>query len=308
MGVHPIAAACFSLGVLAGCSSSGRDATVKAAPLLSATFPAAPRIVAIGDLHGDLAATRRALQLAGAIDAADHWVGTRLVVVQTGDELDRGDDEREIQLLLERLSQEASQNGGRLVLLNGNHELMNVAHDFRYVTPKGFEAFASFASGAHARAVGPGAANGRADAFAPGGPIARTLAQRPVVAAVGDTLFVHGGVLLEHVRYGLERINREVSAFMTGQALLPEALASPSSPVWTRVYSEGTPNAATCARLAEVLDELHMRRMVVGHTVQKEINSACDGRVWRIDVGMSRFYGGPTQVLEIQGSALRVLR
>ena len=47
----------------AGCS---RDAGP--AGDIATRFPAARRIVAIGDLHGDLDATRRALRLAGAID------------------------------------------------------------------------------------------------------------------------------------------------------------------------------------------------------------------------------------------------
>ncbi len=49
--------------------------------------------------------------------------------------------------------------------------------------------------------------------------------------------------------------------------------------------------------------------MVVGHTVQKDgVTSACGQHVWRVDVGMSRAYGGPIQVLEIEGSHVRPLR
>ena len=42
-------------------------------------------------------------------------------------------------------------------------------------------------------------------------------------------------------------------------------------------------------------------RMVVGHTIQEAgINSACDDRVFRIDVGLSKGCGnGEPQVLEI---------
>src|SRR5688500_6932282 len=70
--------------------------------LASLRFAPAARVIAIGDLHGDLAATRRALRLAGAIDEHDRWIGGDLVVVQTGDQLDRGDDEQAIVDLLGR--------------------------------------------------------------------------------------------------------------------------------------------------------------------------------------------------------------
>ncbi|HWN69378.1 MAG TPA: metallophosphoesterase, partial [Haliangium sp.] len=111
------------------------------APLPS-RFPAAPRIVAIGDLHGDLAAARRALTLAGAIDASERWIGKDLVVVQTGDVLDRGDDEQAILDLFERLERDAASAGGSFTWLLGNHELMNAAGDFRYATAAGLRDFA----------------------------------------------------------------------------------------------------------------------------------------------------------------------
>src|SRR5690606_26650725 len=85
-----------------------------------ATSGEATRVVAIGDLHGDLSATRAALRLAGAIDERDRWVGGRLVVVQTGDQLDRGDDEPEILALFERLAVEAEAAGGAVHSLLGN--------------------------------------------------------------------------------------------------------------------------------------------------------------------------------------------
>src|SRR5688572_16450107 len=59
-------------------------------------FSAPGRIVAVGDLHGDLQSTRQALRLARAIDEKDHWIGGDLTLVQCGDQLDRGDQEREI--------------------------------------------------------------------------------------------------------------------------------------------------------------------------------------------------------------------
>lgn len=293
------------------------DASTASAPGPATRYPAAARIVAIGDVHGDLAATRAALRLAGAIDADDHWIGGDLVVVQTGDQLDRGDDEQAIVDLFERLATEAEAAGGAVHALNGNHEFMNVVGDLRYVTPGGF---ADFADVADLRlddprlAEVPQAMRPRYAAFAPGGPYARVLSRRNTVVIVGDTVFVHGGVLPRHVPDGvrsLERLNADARAWLkdgkTGADTIAQAVMAPDGVVWTRAYSDGE-DAAACEQLQQALAKLGAARMVVGHTVQSEgITSACDDRVWRIDVGMAAHYGGRPAVLSIEGASVRAL-
>ncbi|MET0343078.1 MAG: shewanella-like protein phosphatase [Polyangiales bacterium] len=263
--------------------------------LLSArlTRPAAAAVIAIGDLHGDLTATRSALRLAGAIDDADRWVGGKLVVVQTGDVLDRGDEDRAVLDLLDRLRDEAKRAGGELISLAGNHEVMNVMGDFRYITQGGFDAF--------------GGPEARLDAFKPGGPYALRIAERSIYVRVGDTLFVHGGVLDKHVEYGLDRIQDELRAWMRGERPEPPLmLMTEDGPIWTRLYSDPT-LPSDCEQLSRVLAKLDAKRMVVGHTPQQAgITSACEGKVWRIDTGMSRFYGGKVEVLELRGGDARV--
>ncbi len=273
--------------------------------------PAPERLVAIGDLHGDLDHARRALRLAGAIDEQDRWIGGHLVVVQTGDEIDRGDDDRAILDLTESLKKQAAAAGGELVALVGNHEVMNASLDFRYVTPGGFAAFDRFPAAEGAMALGPipAQARGRAAAFEPGGSYARLVAGRPVVVKVGDALFVHGGVLPKHVAYGLDRMNDELDAWLAGRRLEPPSiLVAEDGPVWTRAYSSEDA-APDCESLATALAELGATRMIVGHTVQHGgVNSACDGKVWRIDVGLARSFGGPIEALEIRGDTFSVQR
>jgi hypothetical protein len=267
--------------------------------------------VAVGDLHGDLDHARRALRLAGAIDANDVWVGGPLVVVQTGDEIDRGQDDRAVLDFVERWRAQAKDAHGEFIALLGNHELMNAAFDFRYVTPAGFAAFATFAppdAGTLSSSLERGQL-GRAAAFAPGAPYAALLATRPLVVKVGETVFVHGGILPEHVRYGLDRMNDEVDAWLRGERSTPPDIAvAQDGPVWTREYSSGSANGA-CSELDRVLSELGAKRMVVGHTVQASgITSACGGHVWRIDVGLSRVYGGPIEALQIENDRVSELR
>jgi hypothetical protein len=261
-------------------------------------LPAPKRLVAIGDLHGDLGGTRAALRAAGAIDDHDHWIGHELVVVQTGDVLDRGDDEQAILELIARLETEARAAGGAFVMLLGNHELMNAAGDFRYVTPAGLHAFDGVPHPvAPALAQVPEQQRSRVAALGPGGSYARRLAQHAVVAIVGDTVFSHAGVLGDWVTH-VDDVNQTARCWMDGQASQPPlALASDDSPVWTR--AAGTPSV-DCTQISAALAALQVKRMVVGHTVQDHgITSACDGTLWRIDVGLARPYGGPIEVLEL---------
>jgi hypothetical protein len=281
------------------------------APLPS-RLPTASRIVAIGDIHGDLDAARRALILAGAMDASERWIGGDLVVVQTGDILDRGDGEQAILDLLARLAGEARAAGGAVHVLLGNHETMNAAGDFRYVTPGGWADFADVAGLpvdspdlAPVLERVPPEYRPRMAAFIPGGPYARRLAQSNAVLVVGDTVFVHGGVLPAWAEYGVERLNHELRCWLDGHTPPPALLIDRDNPLWSRAYSEPPER---CDLLARALETLGAARMVVGHTPQlRGITSACDQRVWRIDTGMAAYYGGPTQVLEIRGGIVRPL-
>jgi hypothetical protein len=271
---------------------------------------AAPeRLVAFADVHGDLSATRSVLRLSGLIDEADGWVGGTTVVVQTGDQLDRGDDEQAILDLFEKLSAEAWAAGGGFYPLLGNHETMNVGLDLRYVTEGGFADFADtpFDPADPLIAAYPEAQRGRVAAFRPGGPYATLLAGHNLTMMVGDTVFVHGGILPDHARAGLASINADVQAWIRGEAAEPDQWThSDTAPVWSRHYSDG-PDAADCALLTETLSILGASRMVVGHTVQTAPNPDCDGKVWRMDVGMAAHYGGSPAALEIKGETVTLL-
>jgi len=269
------------------------------------------RVVALGDLHGDLPKTLAALRLCGVVSEVDGrpaWIGGDTLVVQMGDILDRGDAEIAILSLLREVGRLARRDGGDVIVLNGNHESLNVAGDFRYVTPGAF-----FESALAAGVTGEAAyeyehqLQARFALWSPGGPLARELARNPTVLIVNDTCFVHGGLTAEHVDYGLERINLEVAQWMRGDqrpgpsgagggGVAPPpyiAMGDQSSCMWNRSFSKerfGSPRDRylACGQLKEALAAAGCRRLVVGHTPQfGGCNSECGGAVWRIDVGMS---------------------
>jgi hypothetical protein len=122
-------------------------------------------------------------------------------------------------------------------------------------------------------------------------------------------LFVHGGVEPRHIQYGLRRINKELSRWMHGETPQPsEKVVGEAGVLWARRYS-AAPDAQDCGVLAEALALTGTRRMVMGHTIQRGgINSACDGKAWRIDVGMAQGHGGHVEILEIAGDKVTALK
>jgi len=185
-----------------------------------------PRVVAVGDVHGNLDGLRRILRATGLIDASDRWTGADATLVQTGDVTDRGVDVRAALDLLRRLADEAPASGGRVVALLGNHEVMNTLGEIRDVTPEICERFAEGDAAAESRtgwqayealagerrrrrpgeepsglgrtraswlaAYPPGCIAYR-QAMGPRGAYGRWLRGLPIAARVGRSIFMHAG-------------------------------------------------------------------------------------------------------------------
>ncbi len=224
-------------------SAEGSD-DLEGAGSLGVSKPAPERVVAVGDLHGDLDATRRALRLAGAIDKTDKWIGGKLVVVQTGDQIDRGDQDREVLELVERLKNDAPKTGGQFIALVGNHEIMNDELDFRYVTKSGLAEFSDVEAEdpwveTELLPLLKSSQRGRAAAFFPTGTYAQMLARRPVMVRVGDSIFVHGGIEPSWIQKtgGLDAINSDTAAWLRGEKENPpKAITANDGPLWSRLY------------------------------------------------------------------------
>jgi len=84
------------------------------------------KIIAVGDIHGDYKAFIKILKGTGLIDGELHWTGGKTHLVQIGDVLDRGDYAKEIFDLMMKLEKEAEEAGGKLHMLIGNHEELNI--------------------------------------------------------------------------------------------------------------------------------------------------------------------------------------
>jgi hypothetical protein len=93
----------------------------------------APRHIIVGDVHGELAGLKEILAHMDLIDRTGAWSGGDAVLVQTGDVIDRGPHSVEAVQFLRVLQDQSAAAGGQVVRLCGNHELMLLQQDWRYV-------------------------------------------------------------------------------------------------------------------------------------------------------------------------------
>jgi hypothetical protein len=286
---------------------------------LPTVLPPVRRIIAIGDVHGDFRALLKCLRLANVLDDKREWIGGDTIVIQLGDQVDSKcrsgncekdevGDELKIIMFLDKLHEKATLAKGAVYSLLGNHELMNVMGNLNYNSAENLVSF--------------GGAQSRINKFAPKGEIAVYLAcNRNSIMKIGDFIFVHGGLMPNKAKqYSLEAINAIIRDYLLGNRSqddpdVSSLLTGKESPFWTRTFSNtfSGNSEKSCSILNSTMEYLKVRGMVVGHTIQNGINSGCDGKIWRTDIGMSRSFGKKhkkIQVLEIKdnGKEINVLK
>lgn len=268
-------------------------------------FTGVDRIVAVGDIHGDADALQAVLLMAGVIDAKGHWSGGKTHLVQTGDIPDRGDKTRQALDLLMRLEREAPKAGGAVHALLGNHELMNMTSDLRYVTPAERASYEDLSPDRDPPGEPRGTA-GHQVAFSLTGRYGQWLRNHPAVIRIDQTLFLHGGIAPQVKARSLPELNRLVRQdLFAGQ---PLGLGQdPQGPLWFRGYAVDSEQQWE-EGLAEVLMRFQAKQMVMGHTVTGgKIRQRFQGKAIFIDTGIGAYYGGHHAALEIRGGKLTAL-
>lgn len=302
------------------------------------------RVVAVGDVHGAFDTFVAILREAGLVDRNRRWSGGRAVLVQTGDVLDRGPDSKRVLDLLRDLEDQAARAGGQVHALVGNHEVMRLVGDLRYVSAKEYSAFVTpdsadlrdalytsastslrdqrrktgepFDEGAYRRAFYADTPLGLVEmhrAFSPKGDYGAWLRSKRAFVKVNGVLYVHGGfapaVAAEGCAALAARTRLELQAAALGATTEVELLSRDDGPLWYRGLTDGT---AGDADVTAALTALGAKAIVVGHSPTKgrTIQSLFGGRVVAIDTGMlgGTFYpNGVPSALEIAGGTMTAI-
>jgi hypothetical protein len=247
-------------------------------------FPAVDSLFLVGDVHGAYDNLTRLLANAGLVDAELRWRGGRAHLAFVGDLVDRGPEATRVLWLVYRLEREAARAGGRVHVVLGNHEIMAIAGDHRYLHPK--EARHADCYGVpYQRLLDPESSV-----------LGRWLATKPGVLRIGDVLLAHGGVAPRWVEGGLEAFDDSLAAFLQEDLMIHwyDATESPvnlprgafdrryamfwdqESVFWFRGYvvSDTLDDA-----LARVLSGFTARVHAVGHTPIERIEARYGGRL-----------------------------
>ncbi|TXT11029.1 hypothetical protein VHUM_01780 [Vanrija humicola] len=276
------------------------------------------RLVAIGDLHGDIDNAKRVLRMARLTDKTDRWAGGNDIFVQTGDCVDRGTFAREIYELWYRLRSEAHAAGGRVINLLGNHEVMNAIGDWRYVTQADIKHWGGVDNRQHELSTDgwlgkDWLANYSISALVPLSPFPSA----PTLS------FQHGSLRpsFPNLTPYPDAINRLGHSLLT-RALTPP-LAKPyppnpysglpagttreeaelydgGGPLWWRGLADVEDDRIVCGWAKELQEKIGVRRVIGGHTPDfDKIVHRCNASVIIIDTGISYAYGGVLSALEI---------
>ena len=185
----------------------------------------AHRVVAFADVHGAYDQLIELLSELEIIDEQRRWTGGNTHLVSTGDLLDRGADSRAVMDFLIALQDQAQAAGGRVHVILGNHELMNLYGDLRYVIKAEYQAYADerdvelrnaareqwLTDGKLAEdfeAKYPAGFFRHRELFLPTGKYGQWIASLPFVIVVNNTAFAHGGLSPAVIGRDLSQINQ----------------------------------------------------------------------------------------------------
>jgi hypothetical protein len=254
------------------------------------TWTRVPRFLAVSDIHGDYDALSTFLQRAGVVDSAGTWTWGDGHLVVVGDMVDRGAQVTEVLWFLHRLEQEAQRAGGRVHVVLGNHEMMVMRDDLRYVNERYTTGIVRYWGIRYP------------DLFGPDMELGRWLRSKPVVLKLNDVLFVHGGLAPELATRGLGittvntrfRESLDLSSITVALSDTARLLLGNSGPLWYRGYltaRSGLYPETTVEELDAVLKYYGAKAVVVGHTEIGQVARLREGRVFAIDVDVELLGG-----------------
>ncbi|HEX6191660.1 MAG TPA: metallophosphoesterase [Chitinophagaceae bacterium] len=241
-------------------------------------YPGVNKMLVVSDIEGSFAAFRKMLQGNGVIDKDLNWTFGNGHLVLTGDFVDRGEQVTEVLWLIYSLEDKAKEAGGYVHYVLGNHEIMNMSGDLRYLNKK----YVDNALLLNANFV---------TLYGENSELGRWLRTKNVAEKVGDILFIHAGIsdLVNRMDITAPSINNLVRPYYADTTYRYndpklDTLYSDFGPFWYRGYYAGT-RKASISQIDSTLAKFGVKHIATGHTVIADtVSMLYGGKVFNTDV------------------------
>jgi len=236
------------------------------------------KLFVLSDIEGNFAAFKKLLQGNGVIDSNYSWSFGKGHLVLVGDFFDRGEMVTEVLWLIYSLEEKAKAAGGYVHYILGNHEIMNLSGDLRYVRPK----YLNNATILNEKYE---------SMFNENTELGRWLRTKNVVEKINNIVFTHGGISADMNRMELDiaDINKMARPFYADSTYKypnsqTEIIYSDLGPFWYRGYYTGN-DKITSSQIDSSLSLFNIRHIVTGHTIVADTISVWyGGRILNTDV------------------------
>lgn len=245
------------------------------------------KFIAFSDIHGNFDLFVTLLLQYKVVDQNLNWNFNTNHLIINGDVFDRGDKVTEIFWLIYKLEKQAEKQGGKVHFVLGNHELMVLNRDFRYVNDKYIKTSKIFRTTYD-------------QFFAENTVLGRWLRSKPIMFSINDILFTHAGISQEFVKrkFTIEGVNKK---FLDLDYHLPKDsdqlfLEGTNGPFWYRGYFKD--KNFNEYKLDRILKYFNKNYLVIGHTTLPNILSLYSGKLICIDSGIKNGEYGEVLIYE----------
>ena len=245
-------------------------------------------IYVVGDVHGRYDELVNLLQKSSIIDSNLNWIAKKANLVFLGDLFDRGDDVTKVLWFIYELEQKAKESGGKVHVVLGNHEIMVMSNDLRYLSRKEASIPIAYKT-TYDYLYHP------KKSF-----LGNWLTTKASVLKIDNALFAHGGV----VDLGTESINEfneKATTYLKEDMFLDIINDTPDStkynPIsWNKMktffYDEKSPfwyrgyvySDALSVQLKTMLKKYNSKIHVVAHTPLETITERYNGKLLTTDL------------------------
>ncbi|MFD2554271.1 metallophosphoesterase [Sphingobacterium tabacisoli] len=265
-----------------------------------ATYSKSSEILVLSDPHGDFDSFHAILKAHRVIGEKYQWTFGKKHLVVIGDIFDRGDDVLPLFWLLYKLEAEASQAGGAVHFLLGNHEEMTLRGNLKYAKEK-YTNLAQHLDINYQELWGMESELGQ------------WLLSRNTIEKIGDHLFVHAGLSADIIGnvWTINAINDSTRAHVhqrkeeREQSSAARFLFGSNGPLWYRgmVRTDEKYNPLSTADLEQIMKQYDVKHLFVGHTIFPEVTSFYEGKVYGVNVSnKSNREKGASRGLLIKGN------